>query len=359
MALPAQKQAIYWSIAAAVTFTVLWKLGDVLMPFIIGAALAYLLDPVADRLETWGISRTWAVAIISLTALFVLVVALLIVIPALFEQITQLRANWPSLTANLGDRARGLIIGTSLERFVVDQGTMQSYLADVTAWLQDRAGSLAERILGSFRGMLNIIMLLLIVPVVTIYLLADWDRMIAGIDDLLPRDHAETIRQIARDIDKSLAGFVRGQGTVCLLIGAFYSVTLSVMGLNFALVVGLVAGLVSFIPYVGSIIGAVLAIGLALVQFWGDWWMIAAVAVVFQAGQILEGNILTPRLVGGSVGLHPVALLIALSVFGSLFGFAGVLIAVPVAAMLGVLIRFGVAQYRQSALYHGNDGKGE
>lgn len=357
MGLPANKQAIYWSIAALVTFVILWKLGDVLMPFILGAALAYLLDPVADRLEAWGLSRRWAVAVISLSALLVLIVALLIVIPALFEQIGQLRANWPSLTANLSDRARGLIIGTPLERFFVDQQTMQGYLNDMTAWLQNRAGSLAERVLGSFRGMINIVMLLLIVPVVTIYLLADWDRMVAGIDDLLPRDHADTLRRIFRDIDKTLAGFVRGQGLVCLLIGSFYSIALSIAGLNFALVVGLVAGLVSFIPFVGSIIGGVLAIGLALVQFWGDWWMIVAIAAIFQAGQILEGNILTPRLVGGSVGLHPVVLLIALSVFGALFGFAGVLVAVPLAAMLGVLARFAIAQYRQSRLYKGHIGR--
>lgn len=359
MALPARKQAIYWGIAATVTFAALWKLGDVLMPFLLGAALAYLLDPVADRLESWGLSRAWAVAVISLSAVFLFGLALLIVIPALIEQVSQLRANWPTLMASLSDRARGLISETRLERVVVDQQTMQSYLTDLTGWLQNRAGTLAERVLGSFRGVINIVMLLLIVPVVTVYLLADWDRMIAGIDDLLPRDHADTIRQIARDIDRTLAGFVRGQGTVCLLLGVFYSVALSLAGLNFALVIGSVAGVVSFIPFVGAIIGGVLAVGLALVQFWGDWWMIVAVAAIFQAGQILEGNILTPRLVGGSVGLHPVALLIALSVFGALFGFAGVLVAVPLAAMLGVLARFATAQYRQSRLYTGLNGRAE
>ncbi|PIE11718.1 MAG: AI-2E family transporter [Rhodobacterales bacterium] len=359
MALPAKQQATYWGAAAAVTFIALWTLGDVLMPFILGGAIAYLLDPVADRLEAWGLSRALAVTLISLTALLLFVMALLIVIPALIGQFADLRANWSSIIDGLTGRVRDMIVGTPLERFLVDQQTFQSYMADLTTWLQNRAGSLAEKVLGSFRGVVNIVMLLLIVPVVTIYLLVDWDRMIAGIDDLLPRDHAPIVRKIAGDIDKTLSGFVRGQGLVCVIIGTFYSVALSIVGLNFALVVGFIAGLVSFIPFVGAIIGGVLAIGLALVQFWGDWWMILAVAAIFQAGQFLEGNILTPKLVGNSVGLHPVMLLVALSVFGALFGFAGLLVAVPLAAMLGVLFRFGVSQYKESRLYKGHAGQEE
>lgn len=359
MALPANKQATYWGIAAAVLFFVLWRLGDVLMPFLLGAAIAYLLDPVADKLESWGLSRSLSVAVISIGALLVFVIALLIVIPALISQIAELRSNWPQVIASLTARARSLMEGTALERIIVDQDTFSAYVADATSWLQSRAGSLAEKLLGSFRGIVSIVMLLLIVPVVAIYLLADWDRMIAGIDDLLPRDHRDTIRSLAKQVDETLAGFVRGQGTVCVVIGLFYAITLTIIGLNFALVVGLVAGLVSFIPFVGSIIGGALAIGLALVQFWGDWWMIIAVAALFQAGQFLEGNVLTPKLVGGSIGLHPVMLLVALSVFGALFGFAGVLVAVPLAAMLGVFYRFGVGQYRQSRLYKGHLGKDE
>jgi predicted PurR-regulated permease PerM len=184
----------------------------------------------------------------------------------------------------------------------------------------------------------------------------DWDRMVAQVDSWLPRDHADTIRQLATDIDKVLAGFVRGQVSVCLILGTFYSVALMAAGLQFGLAVGAIAGAITFIPYVGSLVGGALAIGLALFQFWGDWWSIGLIAAIFAIGQFIEGNILTPKLVGGSVGLHPVWLLFALSAFGSVFGFVGMLVAVPVAASIGVLARFGVEQYRESLLYRGLSG---
>jgi predicted PurR-regulated permease PerM len=214
-------------------------------------------------------------------------------------------------------------------------------------------------LVASVGSLLNVVLLFVIVPVVSVYLLLDWDRMIAEIDTLLPRDHAPVIRRLAREIDASMSGFLRGMGTVCLILGTYYAVALMLVGLNFGLVVGFVAGILTFIPYVGAIVGGVLAIGLALFQFWGDWLWIVAVAVIFQVGQLVEGNVLTPRLVGSSVGLHPVWLLFALSVFGSLFGFVGMLVAVPVAAALGVLARFVVQQYRGSRLYRGLEATGE
>ena len=177
--------------------------------------------------------------------------------------------------------------------------------------------------------------------------------MVAEIDSLLPRDHAPVIRQLAKDVDKTLASFVRGMGTVCLVLGTYYAVALMVVGLQFGLVVGFIAGLVTFIPYLGALIGGALAIGLALFQFWGDWLHIGLVALIFMIGQMVEGNILTPKLVGKSVGLHPVWLLLALSIFGALFGFVGMLVAVPVAAAIGVLARFATGQYMSSKLYRG------
>jgi predicted PurR-regulated permease PerM len=205
----------------------------------------------------------------------------------------------------------------------------------------------------------NVLVYVVVVPVVAFYLLLDWDRMVARIDELLPRDHAPTIRRLAGEIDRTLASFVRGQGTVCLILGTFYAVALMVLGLQFGLVVGLLAGLLTFIPYVGAIVGGVLSIGLALFQFWGDWWWIIAVALVFQVGQLVEGNILTPNLVGSSVGLHPVWLIFALAAFGALFGFVGLLVAVPVAAAIGVLARFAIEQYKQGRLYRGYESRGD
>jgi predicted PurR-regulated permease PerM len=181
--------------------------------------------------------------------------------------------------------------------------------------------------------------------------------MVARIDHLLPRDHAPIIRRLAGEIDAALASFVRGMGTVCLILGSFYAVALMLVGLQFGLVVGALAGLLTFIPYVGAIFGGALALGLALFQFWGDWLSIALVAAIFVSGQVIEGNFLTPRLVGSSVGLHPVWLIFALSAFGTLFGFVGMLVAVPVAAALGVIARFAVAEYQKGRLYRGLDAR--
>ena len=192
---------------------------------------------------------------------------------------------------------------------------------------------------------------------VSVYLLLDWDNMVAKIDGLLPRDHAPTIRKLARDIDETLAAFIRGMGTVCLVLGTYYAIALMLVGLQFGLVVGFIAGIVTFIPYLGALIGGVLAIGLALFQFWGEWLHIGLVAGIFVLGQMIEGNFLTPKLVGDSVGLHPVWLILALSVFGALFGFVGKLVAVPMAAALGVIARFAVDKYKSSLLYKGSSGQ--
>ncbi len=206
-------------------------------------------------------------------------------------------------------------------------------------------------------SLISILMLLFIVPIVAFYLLLDWDKMVAQIDRLLPRDHAPVIRRLAREIDGTLSSFVRGQGTVCLIMAGFYAVTLMLVGLQFGLVIGLFSGLLAFIPYISSILGGVVAIGLAVFQFWGDWLMIGLVAVIYIGGQIVEGNFITPKLVGDSVGLHPVWLILALTAFGSVFGFVGMLVAVPVAASIGVLARFGVEQYMAGRLYRGLEAR--
>ncbi|MFT6945183.1 MAG: putative PurR-regulated permease PerM, partial [Yoonia sp.] len=237
---------------------------------------------------------------------------------------------------------------------------------------QSKGGEFLNGVLSSALGLINILVLLIIVPVVAFYMLLDWDKMTAKIDDMLPRDHVETVRMLGREIDATLASFIRGQGTVCLILGTYYAVSLMIAGLNFGLIVGFIAGLITFIPYVGALVGGVLAIGLALFQFWGtvevvdgdtvtyatNWLRIGIIGGIFGIGQFLEGNILTPKLVGGSVGLHPVWLLFALSVFGSLFGFVGMLVAVPIAAMIGVVTRWGLSQYKGSLLYRGQSKDG-
>ena len=352
MALPVGTQLKYWSVAAVIFLIALWFLGDIILPFVIGGAVAYFLDPAADRLEALGLSRIWATVVITLIALVVFVVAALMVIPTLIEQAVALVNIAPKLAQNLQ--------AFLTDRFpsLVDQDSvLRQSLATLGAKIQDRGGELIEAVLSSALGVINVAFLIVVVPVVAFYLLLDWDRLIAAIDELLPRDHAPVVRDLASQIDRTLASFIRGQGTVCLILGTYYAVALMLIGLQFGLVVGFVAGLITFIPYVGAIVGGTLALGLGLFQFWGEWWLLGGVAAIFVAGQFIEGNILTPKLVGGSVGLHPVWLLLALSAFGALFGFVGMLVAVPVAAAIGVVARYFTHRYKQSLLYRGvSDG---
>ncbi|MBB3712150.1 putative PurR-regulated permease PerM [Limimaricola variabilis] len=350
MALPIQQQARIWAVIAAVTFVLLWLLGDVILPFLLGGALAYLLDPVADRLERLGLSRSWAVAVIALGAVLVFAAAVLLLIPTLIRQTSQLVQTAPELFSGLRDW-----LALRFPDLMDESSTIRGQLDAIGAAVQARGGEIINGLLSSAMGVINLLVLFVVVPVVAVYLLVDWDRMVARIDELLPREHAPTIRQLAREVDRTLASFVRGQGLVCLILGTYYAVALALVGLNFGLVIGALAGLVTFIPYVGALVGGVLAIGLALFQFWGDWIWIGAVAGIFVTGQMIEGNILTPRLVGSSVGLHPVWLLFALAVFGALFGFVGMLAAVPIAASLGVFARFAIDRYQHSALYRGSD----
>ncbi len=352
MALPTKDQLRYWGIAAAVFLVLLWLLGNVLLPFIVGGAIAYFLDPVADRLERAGMSRVAATTVISLIALLALVLLVLAVIPTLVNQLTALVNAAPDIAKRLQ--------GFLLERFpeLADStSTIRQTLAEIGAAIQARGGELVQGVVSSALGVISVVVFIVVVPVVAFYLLLDWDAMVARIDSMLPLDHAPTIRRLAREIDAVLAGFVRGQVSVCLALGTFYAVALMAAGLQFGLIVGAIAGAITFIPYVGSLVGGILAVGLALFQFWGDWLQIGIIAAIFAAGQFVEGNILTPRMVGKSVGLHPVWLLFALSAFGTLFGFVGMLIAVPVAASIGVLTRFGIEQYRASLLYKGISGR--
>jgi len=354
MVLPVRQQAKYWGVAAAVFFALLWGLGNVILPFLVGGAIAYFLDPVADRLERIGLSRAAATATISIVALVIFVLLALLIVPMLVRQLGQLVNAAPTILGEL----QGFLT-TKFPSLMDQESVLRETLASIGTTIQAKGGELAGGLLSSALSVINAVVFLVVVPVVAFYLLLDWDNMVTRIDTLVPLDHRETVRGLARDIDRVLAGFVRGQVSVCLILGTFYSVSLMAAGLDFGLIVGAIAGLITFIPYVGALIGGALAIGLALFQFWGDWVQIAVIAGIFAVGQFLEGNIITPKLVGSSVGLHPVWLLFALSAFGTLFGFVGMLVAVPVAAAIGVLIRFGIVQYLGSRLYQGLSGADE
>jgi len=352
MALSLKRQFGIWGALAALLIVLLWLLGDVLLPFVLGAALAYFLDPVADRLQRAGLARTTATVLISLVAVLVLVLAVLLVVPLLVEQTRALIAALPSLTQ--AATARLIEYFPSLADA---ESVLRRSLASIGSAVQARSGELAQAVLGSARNVANLVLLIVVVPVVAFYMLLDWDHLVARVDALLPRDHAPVIRKLAGEIDRTVSAFVRGMGSVCLVMGLFYALGLMAVGLQFGLVVGAFAGLVTFIPYVGALLGGALALGLGLFQFWGDWLSLGLVAAIFATGQMIEGNVLTPNLVGRSVGLHPVWLILALSVFGALFGFVGMLVAVPVAAAIGVLARHGSGVYMDSTLYRGASGR--
>ena len=349
-----QRQLIVWAVVALVFVLMLWLLESILLPFVAGMAIAYFLDPMADKLEEWGLSRLWATSVITIFFILVMVVLAILVLPPVVQQAISLAESLPKL---LEDARQGLLHLTSArleaifgERSADIQAAIKNSLGDSFGWMLNIIASVGSQSL----QIAGVIALVVVTPVVAFYLLLDWDRMVERIDQLLPRDHAPTIRALAREIDTVLEGYVRGQVMVCIILGTYYAVALSAAGLRFGLIVGIVSGIISFIPYLGSLTGFVVSLILALLQFWPDYTQIIIIMAIYQFGQIVEGNFLQPKLVGDRVQLHPVWVMFALFAFGALFGFAGALLAVPVAAAIGVIARYSVARYQTSPLYLGD-----
>jgi predicted PurR-regulated permease PerM len=342
---------LFWAAILIVSLLGLWLLHEILLPFVAGMALAYLLDPVARRLQRMGVSRLIASLII--VGLFIISFLLLIIVfvPIMGAQLTAFIEKLPGYIGRL----QGLVTDPNLPwlRQIVGEGFREGDIGDLVKQGSGYLATFLRSLWSGGQALISIFSLLIVTPVVAFYLLYDWDRMVVTVENSVPRPHRATVEELAHEIDRALAGFVRGQTAVCLLLGSFYAVGLSVVGLNFGLLIGLVSGIITFIPYVGSMTGLVLAVGVAIAQFWPEWTPILVVAGVFFVGQFLEGYVLAPKLVGESVGLHPVWLMFALFAFGYLFGFVGLLIAVPLAAALGVLVRFALRQYRASPLYTG------
>ncbi len=348
-----KRQINFWLISFALFALFVYLFSPILLPFVAGMALAYLLDPVADRLEALGLPRLGATIVILVLFVLAFVLILLLLLPILGNQLAAFLEAFPNLISSLQELITSGFGSRLFEMLGIGGNELKanvgSLLGEGAGWI----GGLLKSVWNGGQALLSVISLFVVTPVVAFYLLLDWDRMVAKIDGWLPRQHRDTVRQLAHEMDLAVAGFVRGQVSVCFLLGAFYAIGLAAVGLNFGLLIGIGAGLVSFIPYVGATLGLVVSLGVALVQFWPDWPMVAAVLAIFAVGQFLEGNVLQPKLVGNNVGLHPVWLMFALFAFGYLFGFVGMLIAVPAAAMIGVLIRFVLSQYMASALYTG------
>ena len=352
-----RRQVIFWLTALVVFIAILFFLRGILLPFVAGMLVGYFLDPLVDRVERTGASRALATSLVTVL-FFALAIGLIVVLfPTLQRQLIGLVAQLPEVARWIEQSVDTALVRELLGRLVGEEGggvraAARGLAGNAIAWL----GGVVSGIWSGGLALFNLFSLAFITPVIAFYLLRDYDRMVARVDGWLPRDHATTIREQLRLIDDAIAGFVRGQATVCLILGAFYAIALSLAGLNFGFAIGLIGGALAFIPYVGMILTLALSVGVAVVQFWPEPLPIVIVIAIFLAGQLIEGTFLTPKLVGDRIGLHPVWVIFALFAGAALAGFLGVLIAVPVAAVAGVLVRFVIARYLKSRYFIGVGG---
>lgn len=348
----ARRNWIFWLTLFVLFCVFTYALRSVLLPFVAGIIIGYLLDPCTDRFQKWGVNRTIA-TILSLLLIVVIMVPLLVLLLGVInQQLGQFMSIMPQYIATLVKKIEPIIFNLQEQFPSLEPEKIKEVLRHNLLNTIKLLGLVLQQVLSSGFAFINLLSLVLITPVVAFYMLRDWDKFLKKVDDLLPEHSKKSIRKQAKEIDKTLAGFIRGQLSVCLLLGTFYAIGLYFTGLELGVLVGFVAGLISFIPYVGSIVGFVVSMGIAFAQF-STMSPIIQVVAVFAVGQFLEGNFLTPKLVGENVGLHPVWVMFALLAGGVLLGFLGLMIAVPVAAVIGVLLRNAIENYKKSDLYRG------
>ena len=347
------RHLMFWIATLVVFVLLLWLLSDILLPFAAGLALAYLQTPLADRLERLGMNRTLAALMIVGVVVLTLILLVLLLLPILSAQAVALIAGIPTYAA----RMQALLAdpGPAWLRPFLNGGDAGKTLTDLVTQGTGHMAAVLASLWSGGKALISFISVLVIMPVVTFYLISDWHEMVATLDGWVPPQNRATVHRLVGEIDVAISGFLRGQAGVCLIVGIYYAVALSLIGLNFGLLIGLTAGLLTFMPYVGSMTGLLIAASVAVGQFWPQWTWIAAVVGVFLVGQFVEGNVLAPKLVGDHVGLHPVWLIFAMFAFGYLLGFVGLLIAVPLAATIAVLFRFGLNRYFASPVYLGED----
>jgi predicted PurR-regulated permease PerM len=349
-----ERQVLFWLSAAFVLVLLIGLLRSILLPFVAGIVIAYFLNPAADWLTRWGLPR-WLTSVL-IVAAFVcaIVVGLVFLVPLVLTQAQEFAVALPEELARL----RALLEIWARERLGAHYADFQTGLDRTSQALSENWASLAGLVAGSLwsqgLALFNFLSLILVTPLVVFYVLIDWHPMLAKIDSWLPRDHAATIRKLAADINAAVSAFIRGQGTVCFVLAVYYSLCLTAAGLRYGLLVGLGTGLMSFVPFVGWALGLITATTIAVVQFWPEYMPIFIVIGVFIGAQVLDAGFLSPNIVGSKIGLHPVWLIFSLFVFSYLFGFVGVLVAVPIAAAVGVLVRFAVQVYLASNVYRGD-----
>jgi len=346
----AQRLGLVFGLLAAVIF-LLWFFSAILTPFVLAVCIAYFLDPVATRLARIGVPRWLGAGLLVLGLMAFALIALLLLYPLLISQIGVLLARLPAYVTTIGAKLQDLLAAAeqAMQPMVLDprlKDLAVSQVGSILVWL----GTSATRLIGGGYALFNVFTFAVVTPIVGFYLLRDWPRLMGRAESWLPRRNAAVLRQLAHDTDRVLSAWLRGQLICCALLAVYYALALSAVGLELGLLVGLLAGIFTFIPYVGSMTGMATSVLLAIGQF-GNWQDVALVAVVFLLGQIVEGYIIYPRLLGDRVELHAVWVIFALFAGGVAFGFLGVLLAVPLAAAIGVLARYWLRRYLESPLY--------
>ena len=337
---------LFWLLVAIIVAFSFYFLRTILLPFVIGIAIAYFLDPVVDKLE----ERKWNRSLATLFTLFVFLALVIFLVFLLVPVLTNQLKNFAQFLPIVKDKLQLIIDAVAgILNNKVDAKALDVPASGLIKWSTKMLGGVID----GGAAIADLLSLFLSTPLVAFYLLRDWDLIVEKVYDWFPIRHKDTLQEQLNEIDKKLAAFVRGQGTVCLILASYYAITLTMTGLEFGVVIGVFAGLISFVPFVGAIFGGLLSVGLAYLQF-EAWTNIVVIAGIFILGQILEGYILTPKFIGEAVGLHPVWVIFSLLAGGALFGFLGVLLALPMAAIVGVLFRFCIDHYKNSSYYNGS-----
>lgn len=343
---------IFWILALVAFFLFISLVSNILLPFVVALIAAYFLDPAADKLEEIGLSRTIATLVITLIFFWSLVLVGFLTIPLLYEEIVKFVQKVPEYVGIFNEKVLPEFskLMQKIDPESIDNAKKAA--SDLSSHVFSFVGKVMGSAWNSGLALVNLFSLFFITPVVTFYMLRDWDKMMEKLENYLPPLYKPTILDQLSKIDTTLSAYIRGQTNVCIILGVFYSVALSFKGLDFALFIGMGTGLLSFIPYVGVIFGFIAGLLVAFFQYGGDWTNMAVVALIFISGQIIEGNFITPKLVGDKVGLHPVWIIFGMLCGASLFGFVGILIAIPVTAIIGVLARFFLEKYLDSKIYN-------
>ncbi len=348
-------QTAFWALLALSVLGAIVLFKNILLPFVIGAIIAYLLNPVVQMLGQKGLRR-WVAALVILGAFF-LFFALVIAVaaPLIFRELSDFIDHVPQYTSHImtAVQSRLNVLEQKFGYNFVDklQTSIEGDVGKTLQMSQKVMGSVAAGLMMGGSAIVGFVTTVLLIPIVAYFMMKDWPRIVGFVHNLIPKAHKSTINGLLDQIDRKISGFIRGQLSVCLILGTMYAIALSFAGLQYGALIGIGTGLLSIIPYVGSTIGLISSLGVAALQSGGDFTYVGIIAVIFFTGQFIEGNFIAPKLIGDSVGLHPLWIIFALMAGGSLIGLVGMLMAIPVAAIVSVLLGFAIQQYKNSSFY--------